>query len=456
MDLISVNPATGRKLNVYKEIGLNDLDIIIRNADSAFSYWSTLTIPNRAIYLGKAAEILRDRKSDFAKLMTSEMGKPIDQAISEIEKCAYVLDYYAENASRYLEDEIVETKFSKSWFSYRPLGVILGIMPWNFPFWQAFRFAAPQLMAGNTVLLKHSNNTTGCAVAINDIFKSAGLPDGVFTSLIVDVDKVERVIKHRAIKGISFTGSSRVGKIVASQAGSVMKNCVFELGGSDPYVILDDADLQNAAQVIVTARFNNAGQTCIAPKRIIVTKNKSEEFIKYALETAKTWQCNYPTKAEPNIIGPMARFDLLETFVNQIQSSIALGAKCLMGGKVWPGCGFFYLPTVLVDVKPGMPAYDEELFGPALVIITAEDEDDAIRIANDTEFGLGGAVFSADIERAEYIAKHQLQCGAVFINDFVQSDPKMPFGGINASGYGREIGVLGIREFTNIKTICVK
>lgn len=456
MDLISVNPSTGKKINIFKEIDLNKLDALMNQANNAYAQWSILSIDNRAIWIKKAAVILRERKTMLAELMTAEMGKPIAQAEGEVEKCAYVLEHYAENAERFLEDEFIESRFTKSIVSYRPLGVVLGIMPWNFPFWQVFRFTAPQLMAGNTVVLKHSNNTTGCAVAIEDVFRSAGLPDGVFTTLVVDVDTMANVIKNPIIKGISFTGSSRVGKIVAAQAGSVMKKCVFELGGSDPYVILDDADMENAANVIVNARFNNAGQTCISPKRLIVTKNKSEEFTKYILEVAQTWKCDYPTKAEPNIIGPLARFDLLETFAHQIEESINLGAKCLMGGKVWPGEGFFYQPTVLIDVKPGMPAYDEELFGPTIAIIVAEDEEDAIRIANDTEFGLGGAIFTTDIERAENIAKHQLQCGAVFINDFVQSDPKLPFGGINASGYGREIGIHGIREFTNIKTICVK
>lgn len=456
MDLISVNPATGNKINIYNELNINDLDTLVNKSNSTYHEWSILSIDSRAVWIKKAASVLRERKTEFAVLMSTEMGKPVAQAESEVEKCAYVLEYYAENASKFLEDEFVETKYSKSIVSYRPLGVILGIMPWNFPFWQVFRFTAPQLMAGNTVVLKHSNNTTGCALAIEDVFRSAGFPDGVFSTMVVDVDKVERVIKNPFIKGISFTGSLRVGKIVAAQAGAVMKKSVFELGGSDPYIILDDADLENAANAIVNARFNNAGQTCISPKRIIVTKNKSEEFIKYILETAKTWKCDVPTKTTPNIIGPLARFDLLETFSRQIEESIRLGAKCLMGGKVWPGCGFFYQPTILVDVKPGMPAYDEELFGPAIAIITAENEDDAIRIANDTEFGLGGAIFTTDIERAEYIAKNQLQCGAVFINDFVQSDPKLPFGGINASGYGRELGIQGIREFTNIKTICVK
>jgi len=456
MELITYNPSTGEVLKKYTQIDDNELELKLSNSKKSFQDWSKTTFEFRASILHNVAAILEKNKKQYAELMALEMGKPIAEGISEIEKCAFVCNYYADNAELMLKPTHIDLNFSESYIAYKPLGTILAIMPWNFPFWQVFRCAAPTLMAGNCCVLKHSNNTTGSAIAIEEIFKEAGVPEGVFYSLIIDVDRVEKVISHSAVQGISFTGSTRVGKIVASQAGLAMKKCVFELGGSDPYVILDDADLDYAADIVVNGRYYNAGQTCISPKRAIITKKNEKHFIDLILAKAQKWTADNPLKQTPNAIGPLARKDLLNGFSDQVEKSITLGAKCIIGGKKIDSNGNYYLPTVLIDVKKGMPAYDEELFGPAISIITAKDEDEALIIANDTEFGLGGAVFTNDIEKGKYIAENILQCGAACVNTLVKSDPRLPFGGVKNSGYGREIGLIGLQEFVNIKIINIQ
>lgn len=383
------------------------------------------------------------------------MGKPLKQGIAEIEKCASVCDYYAENAQKFLQQETVKTDASKSYISFQPLGVILAVMPWNFPFWQVFRFLAPALMAGNCGVLKHASNVPGCAIAIEDIIKEAGFPTHVFQTLLIESSAVSRVIENPFIKAVTLTGSIPAGQKVAQKAASLLKKTVLELGGSDAYLILEDADLELTAETCVNSRLINSGQSCIAAKRFIVLKEIEENFIRLFKEKMAAKVMGDPLD-EKTQIGPQARVDLRDQLHEQVLKSISQGAKCILGGKIPEGNHAFYPPTILTNVKKGMPAYDEELFGPVASIISAEDEKEAIFIANDTVFGLGAAVFSTDIARAENIAEKKIQAGSCFVNALVKSDPRLPFGGINQSGYGRELSPYGIKEFVNIKTVYVK
>ena len=387
--------------------------------------------------------------------MTLEMGKPIAQSRAEVEKCAWVCEYYAENAEKFFSDEMIETDASKSFVSFQPLGIVLAVMPWNFPFWQVFRFAAPGLMAGNAGILKHASNVSGCALAIEEVFREAGFPENLFRTILVPSSQMEKVIKNEKIKAVTLTGSVPAGKAVAKTAGSVLKKTVMELGGSDPYVILEDADLEMAADTCVTARFINGGQSCIAAKRFIVVEKVYDEFEKLFIEKMKSKKMGDPID-ESNDIGPQASVPLRDELHQQVEKSIKLGAELLLGGKIPELKGAYYPPTVLSNVKKGMPAYDEELFGPVAALIKAKDESEAIKIANDTIFGLGAAVFTGDVARGEKIAKEKLHAGCCFVNAFVKSDPRLPFGGIKESGYGRELSVYGIREFVNIKSIYIK
>jgi succinate-semialdehyde dehydrogenase/glutarate-semialdehyde dehydrogenase len=448
----SINPATGKEIKSYQEMKSEEINHILLKADKSFESWKETSFSYRAEKMKAAGTILRKNREELSILMTMEMGKPIVQSRSEIDKCALVCDYYAENSEKYLLDEKVETDAGNSFISYRPLGVILAIMPWNFPFWQVFRFAAPNLMAGNAGVLKHSSNVTGCGLAIENIFREAGFPEDLFRALVVPSSDVDAIIRHDKIKAVTLTGSVPAGKAVAAAASAVLKKTVLELGGSDPYIILEDADLEKAAELCVTSRLLNGGQSCIAAKRFIIVEQVYDKFEKLFTEKMKSKIMGDPMKEETNI-GPQARTDLRDELHDQVLRSVECGAKVLLGGKIPDINGAYYPPTVLSNVLPNSPAYIEELFGPVAALIKAKDETDAVRIANDTVFGLGAAVFTMDIVRGEKIAREKLIAGNCFVNDFVKSDPRLPFGGVNESGYGRELSIFGIREFVNIKTV---
>jgi len=450
--MTSINPATGEEIQAYHEMNSEEINNILICADKSFDFWKETSFSYRSEKLKAAGAVLRKNREELSRLMTTEMGKPILQSRSEIDKCAWVCDFYAENSEKYLLDEKVETDAGNSFISYRPLGVILAIMPWNFPFWQVFRSAVPNLMAGNAGVLKHSSNVTGCGLAIERIFREAGFPEELFRTLVVPSNKVEAIIKHDKIKAVTLTGSVPAGKAVASAAGAVLKKTVLELGGSDPYIILEDADLETAAGLCVNSRLLNGGQSCIAAKRFLIVEQVYDKFEQLFIAKMKSKIMGDPMKEETNI-GPQARTDLRNELHDQVLRSVVCGAKVLLGGKVPDLKGAYYPPTVLVNVFPDSPAYKEELFGPVAALIKAKDEADAIRIANDTVFGLGAAVFTRDTSRGEKIAREKLVAGNCFVNDFVKSDPRLPFGGVKESGYGRELSVFGIREFVNIKTV---
>lgn len=454
MSIESINPTTGKQIKTYPQMDDSQVASIIDSVQNNFLTWRSTSFKLRAECLLKAAEILVIHKNDYVKLMAEEMGKPISQGLAEIDKSAWGCRYYAENAESFLKDTIVNTEAKEAFISYQPLGIVFGIMPWNFPFWQVFRAAAPTLMAGNAFILKHSSNVTACALAIEAVFKQAGFPSNLFRTLITDSSKVGSIIEHKHIKAVTLTGSCRAGAAVAAQAGAQIKKVVLELGGSDPYLILADADIKDAAKKCVTSRMLNAGQSCIAAKRFIVDQSIIADFTQCFIQEMKSYVCGDPLDPNCNL-GPMARSDLRDDLHSQVQKSIKAGAKCLLGGDIPPGPGAYYPPTILTNVHPGMPAYDEEVFGPVAAIISAKDENDAIRIANDTPFGLGSAIFTQDLKKGRRIASQDLQAGSCFVNDFVKSDPRLPFGGINHSGYGRELGTFGIHEFVNIKTISV-
>ncbi len=451
----SVNPATGEVFQTYESHSEKGVEKIINSVDKCWHQWKKTTFSQRSLLMQNLASLLKSNKEKLARLMAVEMGKVLREGIAEIEKCAWVCDYYAVNAENFLENEIFETDFSKSYVSYQPLGTILAVMPWNFPFWQVFRFAAPTLMAGNTAVLKHASNVPGCSVAIEDLFREAGFPENAFRSLLIKSNQVEAVIKHRAVKGVSLTGSTPAGKSVASIAGNALKKCVLELGGSDPYLILEDADLKSAAEICSAGRLLNAGQSCIGAKRFIVVDKVYSEFLEYFTHEMNNAVFGDPCDSETTM-GPLARTNLRDELHQQVADSVQKGAEVVIGGAIPERKGAYYPPTILENVKPGMPAYDEELFGPVASVIRVKDEKEAIRVANDTVFGLGAAVFTKDVKRGERIAETQLQAGCCFVNDFVKSDPRLPFGGIKESGFGRELSSHGIKEFMNVKTVVLK
>lgn len=451
----SVNPATGEVFQTYESHSEKGVEKIINSVDKCWHQWKKTTFSQRSLLMQNLASLLKSNKEKLARLMAVEMGKVLREGIAEIEKCAWVCDYYAVNAENFLENEIFETDFSKSYVSYQPLGTILAVMPWNFPFWQVFRFAAPTLMAGNTAVLKHASNVPGCSVAIEDLFREAGFPENAFRSLLIKSNQVEAVIKHRAVKGVSLTGSTPAGKSVASIAGNALKKCVLELGGSDPYLILEDADLKSAAEICSAGRLLNAGQSCIGAKRFIVIDKVYSEFLEYFTHEMNNAVFGDPCDSETTM-GPLARTNLRDELHQQVADSVQKGAEVVIGGAIPERKGAYYPPTILENVKPGMPAYDEELFGPVASVIRVKDEKEAIRVANDTVFGLGAAVFTKDVKRGERIAETQLQAGCCFVNDFVKSDPRLPFGGIKESGFGRELSSHGIKEFMNVKTVVLK
>jgi len=451
----TINPATGQAVKTWTLHTDEQAIASVAEAAAEFLRWREISFQERAKPLKRCAELLRERKDVLAKLMAEEMGKPIRQGLSEAEKCAWVCEFYAENAAKFLEPENIKTEASKSYVSFDPLGVILAIMPWNFPLWQFYRFAAPSLMAGNTIILKHAVNTSGSSMAIGELMRDAGYPAGAVIPLLINHEQVKDLMQLPAIQGVTLTGSTRAGKAIGSVAGSVMKKAVLELGGADPYIVLADADLKTAVDCCTASRLINSGQSCIAAKRFIVVKSMLKEFEEGFVKALSLKKVGDPMDMTTDV-GPMARADLRDELHEQVQQSIASGARCLLGGKKPVGPGAYYPVTVLTNVKKGMPAFDDELFGPAAAIIAAEDEEDAIRLANDSIYGLGAAVFTRDTARGEHIAQHRIQAGCVFVNDFVKSDPRLPFGGIKESGYGRELGCAGIREFVNMKTVVVK
>ncbi|MBI3319001.1 MAG: NAD-dependent succinate-semialdehyde dehydrogenase [Candidatus Omnitrophica bacterium] len=455
MPIVATNPATGAVVASYPAMSAADAVQILEQAQAAFAGWRRTGFAHRASLMKRAGALLRAQRESHARLMAMEMGKPLAQGRSEIDKCAWACDYYAEQAERFLAPETIPTDASKSLVVFEPLGIVLAVMPWNFPFWQAFRAAVPSLMAGNALVLKHASNVPGCALAIEACFRQAGFPDGLFRTLLVGSERVAELIEHPLVNTVTVTGSSSTGKAVAAKAGAMLKKTVLELGGSDPYLILADADLEETAQACVASRLINGGQSCIAAKRFIVVESVRKPFEALVVRQMQSARMGDPLE-EATTVGPMARRDLRDALHDQVTRSLARGARLLLGGRIPEGPGAYYPPTVLTDVATGMPAYDEETFGPVAAIIPVKDEAEAIRVANDSPFGLGAAVFTTDRQRGERIAAEQLEAGCCFVNAFVRSDPRLPFGGIKQSGYGRELSSFGIREFVNIKTVYVK
>lgn len=451
----TINPATGKLIKEYSEMSSIEVSRIIEQANKTQMLWRETGFVERGVHLKKIAEILRDRKEELGNLMSEEMGKPISQSIGEIEKCAWVCEYYAENAEEFLANDPVKTDASKSYVTFNPLGTVLSIMPWNFPFWQLFRFAAPALMAGNAVILSHSENVTGCALEIEKLIHDAGISKDLFRTILVENENMKAVIQHEGIAAVTLTGSTRAGKIVASQAGKALKKTVLELGGSDPSIILKDADIKASAESCVNSRLLNSGQSCIAAKRFVIVEEVYDEFVSEFKKLMESKKVGDPFE-EGVDIGPMAREDLRDGLHEQVQKSIEMGAKATIGGEKPGAAGAYYPVTMLENVTKGMPAYEEELFGPVASMIKVKDEQEAIKVANDSIYGLGASIYSQDLEKAEKIAAEQLQAGCCFVNEFVKSDPRLPFGGIKQSGYGRELGLYGIREFVNTKTVYVK
>lgn len=452
----SINPATGETIATYEATPPEVVERSLKTANKAFEAWRQASFKERAQVLKAVAAQLRKDQKMLAELATREMGKPIQQSMDEVAKCARTFEFYAKEGAKMLQDEVVATDAKKSFVSYQPLGTILAVMPWNFPYWQVFRCAAPILMAGNTMVLKHASNVSGCALEIEKIFKKAGVPKGLFQTFLLPSGEVADLIAHPLIHGVTFTGSTNAGSKVAEAAARVIKKQVLELGGSDAYVVLEDADIDLAVKVCVEARLVNSGQSCVAAKRFIVVKSLRKEFEQKMAEAFEAAKWGGDPMDKSMRIGPMARMDLRDSLHEQVMDSVANGAKILCGGKLPEGPGAFYPPTILTNVKKGMPAYDEEMFGPVAAIIEAKDEADAMRKANDSIYGLGGAIFSKNRKRAEQLAAKEMQSGNCFINAQVHSDPRLPFGGTKQSGYGRELGVFGIREFTNIKTVFVQ
>jgi len=451
----SINPFTGQTIAEYSEYTSSEVEEIITKVDDAFQLWKLTDFALRSVLMKKLQAKLLEKKDELASIIVSEMGKVKREAVGEVEKCASVCGFYSENAESFLKNEPIKTEASESYVSYQSIGTVLAVMPWNFPFWQVFRFLAPALMAGNTGVLKHASNVSGCALAIEQLVADAGFPANVFRTLLIGSKGVKAVIENPKIKAVTLTGSTPAGKSVASIAGAALKKSVLELGGSDPYLILEDADIETAAQLCVTSRLLNAGQSCIGAKRFIVGDSVYEQFKSEFVRLMSEAKFGDPRNPE-TAIGPLARTDLRDELHQQVEKSRELGAVVLLGGYIPEGEVPFYPPTVLENVTPGMPAYHEELFGPVAVLFRVNSEVEAIRIANDTVFGLGSGIFTSNIEKGKALAENGLEAGCVFVNDFVKSDSRLPFGGIKESGYGRELSAIGIREFMNIKTVLVK
>lgn len=451
--LTSTNPTTGETLAQYDEMSPAGIQLALTRAAEAFSTWRRTSFAERSAVHRHAAAELRRRKADLARLMALEMGKPVSQGEGEVEKCAATCEFFAEHAAALLADQDVATEAARSFVTFKPLGVVLGVMPWNFPLWQVFRYTAPALMAGNTTLLKHASNVSGCALAIEEIWTAAGAPAGVFHTLRLGSSRIGDLIDDPRVAAVTLTGSTPAGQSVAARAGKALKKTVLELGGSDPYVILDDADLEAAVETCVYSRLINSGQSCIAAKRFICTQRRAADVEQLFAEMMRNKTMGDPLMGVD--VGPQARIDLRDELDRQVRDSVAAGARALVGGTRPAGPGAFYPPTVLTDVRKGMPAYDEETFGPVAAIIKVASEAEALRVANDSPFGLGAAVFTRDVARGAALAADELEAGSCFVNAFVRSDARLPFGGIKQSGYGRELSEFGIREFVNIKTVWV-
>jgi len=453
MAIASVNPATGETLCEFDELTDLAVEEKLAVAAKAFSLHRGLPFSDRALILHKAAQILEQELESFARTMTLEMGKPIGAAGDEVRKCATVCRYYAENGERFLEDEPAQTSAARSFVRWEPLGPVLAIMPWNFPFWQVFRFAAPALMAGNVGLLKHAANVPQCALAIEDIFRRAGAAPGVFQTLLIGAERVEAIIKDQRVKAVTLTGSDRAGSEVAAMAGRELKKCVLELGGSDPFIVMPSADLDAALTTALKARTLNNGQSCIAAKRFLIAESIFDEFVRQFVERMRGLKVGDPLE-ETTAIGPLATPAIRDGVDEQVQKSIAAGAKLLLGGRPIDGPGNFYPPTVLAEIPRNSPAYNEEIFGPVALFFPVRDAAAAIELANDSCFGLGASAWTCDANEQKLFIS-ELEAGMVFINAMVASDPRLPFGGVKRSGYGRELGSLGIREFMNAKTIFI-
>jgi succinate-semialdehyde dehydrogenase / glutarate-semialdehyde dehydrogenase len=452
--LRSVNPATGQAVQEYAEAAEAEVRAILLESARAFAGWKATPFDVRAEHLRRAGDVLLARQDELARLMAVEMGKPLAQGRSEVEKCAWVCRYYADEGAGFLAPQEVKTEATRSLVAFEPLGPVLAVMPWNFPFWQVFRFAAPALMAGNAGLLKHASNVTGCALAIESVLREAGFPAPLFRALLIPNERVAAVIEAPEVKAVTLTGSTPAGQAVAAKAGAVLKKTVLELGGSDPYLVLEDADLEAAAETCAASRLINGGQSCIAAKRFMVVEPVRARFEALFVERMRARKMGDPFE-EGVSVGPQARRDLRDGVHEQVTQSLARGARLLLGGEVPEGPGAFYPPTVLTDVRRGMPAFDDEVFGPVAAVVPVADEEAAVAAANDSPFGLGAAVFTRDRARGERVAA-RLEAGSVFVNALVASDPRLPFGGVKQSGYGRELSAFGIREFVNVKTIYVK
>ena len=454
MALESINPATGELLESFAEWSDAQVAQAVDRTQQAWLAWRETSFAERTALMKRAAQVLRDNAGSYARTMALEMGKPVTEGRAEVNKCAVCCEFYADHAQGYLADEVIASDAAKSYVAHRPLGIILAVMPWNFPFWQVFRFAAPALMAGNAGLLKHSSNVPRCALQIEAVFAGAGFPADVFRTLMIGSGKVDQVIEHPAVKAVTLTGSDIAGRKVAAKAGQMLKKTVMELGGSDPFVVLADADLDEAAQVAAKARCINSGQSCIAAKRFIVEAPVYEAFLEKFRAAMAALVMGDPLD-ERSQVGAQARADLMGELHAQIEASVAKGARIVLGGRPLDGPGCFYPPTILVDVVPGMPAYNDELFGPVAAVIRARDADDALRIANDTPFGLGASVWTRDTAKGETFAA-RVEAGASFVNGMVKSDPRLPFGGVKISGFGRELSHHGIKEFVNIQTVWIR
>ncbi|HSW52852.1 MAG TPA: NAD-dependent succinate-semialdehyde dehydrogenase [Sulfuricaulis sp.] len=450
----TINPATGERLQTFDAWNDRQLEAALASAAATGPAWQATPFAERARLLRRAAVELRDNTAHYAGIITLEMGKIVREARAEIEKCAWGCEFYAEHAEAFLRDEVIRTDASASYVSYPPLGAVLAIMPWNFPFWQVFRFAAPALMAGNVALLKHASNVPQCALAIQEIFRKAGFPGGVFQTLMISAMQAEKLIADPRIHAVTLTGSEAAGRKVGAAAGAALKKSVLELGGSDPFIVLADADLELAVNSAIASRFLNCGQSCIAAKRLILVEPIAAAFIEQFTQQARALRLGDPAR-EDTQLGPMARADLRDQLHRQVTDSITAGATFALRGGPAAGPGFFYEPTVLDHVRPGMRAWEEELFGPVASVIRARDEEDAIRIANDSRYGLGASVFTRDAKKGEQLMR-QIHSGAGFVNGLVKSDPRLPFGGVKASGYGRELSVQGIREFVNVRTVWIR
>lgn len=448
-----MNPATGKVVERFRDLTQKEVDTRLSRAMRAFGTWRTTSFDDREHSLRSVAEVLRRNKRRYAEIMAREMGKPIRDGVAEAEKCAWVCDYYAENAAKFLADEEVSTEAKRSFVRYEPLGPILAVMPWNFPFWQVFRFAAPAIMAGNVGLLKHASNVPRSALTIQEIFEQAGLPKGVFQTLLVGSGTVGSLIRDARIRAVTVTGSERAGASVAEVAGGEIKKTVLELGGSDPFIVLQDANVGRAADVAAEARCINSGQSCIAAKRFIIEREVYAEFLEQFQRAMDRRRVGDPLD-ESTEIGPLAREDLRADLHKQVKRTVEKGARVELGGRPLPGPGFYYAPTILSHVRSGMPAYDEEVFGPVAAVVRVANEHEAVKVANDSPYGLGASIWTEDIDRGLRLS-NDIEAGSVFVNRLVKSDPRLPFGGTKRSGFGRELGSWGIREFVNVKTVVV-